>query len=893
MNSDSFRRILGLAGGVTLLSLLAAGVAAFKLREDALAEAQRQTAALARMLGGQVRQSAQSLDLALNEAMATVVTDNEEQFQKLARSAETARSLSAIADRRAAIDAIEIEDQGGVTLVNSRGRARDWRGPLYPARDEPGRDSARETMIGVPHVSDTTGAMVVDFTRRLASSDGKFLGVARIGVTPEALVSTYSPLSEMPDRSFALLTRDGSILSRYPSTARAIGQRLPQTSAWYGVVAGGGGVYEAVSAFDQKRRIIAVNPVPFSDLVVTVSVTRAAALAHWRNQVLAIAVCTSLALAIAAILMRALQIQFRRVAEKEAALRAQSTALELSNQRFATALENMSQGLVVFDKAGRVVISNTRYARMYALAPEEIPPGTPARDILLMRSAKGFYAGQTPEAYVRNAMGRTFTDQRIDHLTDGRSILVNHAACPDGSLVVTHEDVTEREQSNSRIAHMAMHDELTQLGNRALFLSALQSLKREIGDAYKHVVLLLIDLDAFKPVNDTFGHIAGDIVLRECAQRLLAAAPYAHVVARLGGDEFALAWGVVDTGFVDPESAARRLIAEISRPYSVHGETITIGACIGVAIHEDRQISTDDMLRRADLALYAAKADGANRMRMFAPDMERDAVTRRELAVDLANAIANDELYLVYQPIVDAKSRQIRQMEALLRWRHPVRGLIPPQEFVGLAEETRQIDALGEWAARRACAAAASWPEEVGLTVNVSPLQLASHGFVEALTRAIDSAGLASHRVEIEITETALLQNRGNTLGSLGKLRECGISIALDDFGTGFSSLSYLKQFRFDRLKIDRSFVADVARDAGSAAIVSATVELARAFHVEITAEGVETPAQYDALRAAGVGSMQGYLFGWPDDIENGLPAIPAPGALMRPAPLATRIRAA
>ena len=871
MKGYSFRKILGIAGLIALLTAFVAAGAIFKLRQDSLAEARADVASLSGMLSEQVQQSAQAIDLALNEVAAAVAAPDAESVRDAAGTPVVLQMLSAIADRRSAIDLLSVEDVDGVTIATSRGAPAGPAGPIYPAFDYLKHNRTLDTQVGLLRVSEATGALVVDFMRRIETADGRFLGVARASVAPRGLVSTYSPLSALPGRSYALFTRDGAIIARYPAAVGAIGQKMPQTSPWYEVVGKGGGAYETRSSFDNEERIVAARTLPFSHLVVTVTILRSVALAHWREQAMAVAVCAGLALVIAAFLGKALLVQFAKLGEKETALRTQSQALALSNERFATALENMSQGLVVFDKTGRVVVSNARYANIYGLDPADIPPGMQARSILHLRAAKGLFAGQAPDAYVRDAMRRQFTDRRVDRLTDGRAILVNHATCPDGGIVVTHEDVTEREEANARIAHMAMHDELTQLANRALFLSSLESLREDMG-AGRSVALMLSDLDEFKPVNDRFGHAVGDAVLRECARRMVEAVPQAHVVARLGGDEFALAFSI-EAG-ADPPLVADRLIEAIRRPYEFQGQSLSIGACVGAAVFVDPDISIDAMIRRADLALYAAKADGANRRRLFEPGMELAAVTRRELAADLAHAIAHDGLHLVYQPVVDADTLRILQMEALLRWRHPRRGLIPPQEFVALAEETRQIEQLGLWVVRRACADAARWPEEIGVAVNVSPLQLSSEGFVRSVMNAVQGAGIAVRRLELEITESALLQDKGDALATLHRLRDRGVSIALDDFGTGFASLSTLKTFPFDRLKIDRSFVADVTRDAGSAAIIAAAVQLARAFDIEVTAEGVETREQMAALRAAGARTMQGYLFGWPDAIDRGLPTI-------------------
>ena len=875
MFGSSFKRIVAVSA---IAAFVVAGVSAaalLKLRDNALADAWNGVTSLSAMLAEQVQLSARAIDFAINETEAAVAADTPAAFASIAGAPRTTGILAVIADRRDAIDHIEIFDAQGRRLACSRGMADH----IHAAQDAEvvrmaaGRDV--RARIGVLRVSEATGELVVDVSKPVVGAGGEILGAVRVHVKPTALVSTYSPISAMAGRSYALFTRDGRVLARYPNgVSLAAGQVLPRTSPFYATLAAGGGAYETISAFDARARLISLRPVPFSDLVVTVSTLKSRALAHWREQAVALALATAVAFVVAGFLMRALRDQLRKLAVNEATLRAQSQALELSNQRFAVALESMSQGLVVFDKDARVVVSNTRYASLYRLEPGSIAPGMSAREVLELRGAHGVFAGASPAAYKRDALSRRFTDRRVDVLNDGRSILINHAVCADGGLVVTHEDITEREQASQRIAHMAMHDDLTSLANRALFLHTIAQLRSEIGRAYTAVAVILLDLDDFKPVNDSHGHAAGDSILRECAARLVAAAPHAHVVARLGGDEFAIAIGLPASGGVDPQALAAHIVASVGEPYVWQRHTLEIDACAGVAIIDDVELSTDDMLRRADLALYAAKAEGAGVCRLFELHMELEALTQRALAADLAKAIAEDGLELAYQPVVDADTLDIRYMEALLRWRHPLLGAIPPLRFVQLAEETRQIADLGRWVLRRACRDATLWPAHVGVAVNVSALQLAGGDFARVVQEALAESGLGAGRLELEITETVVLQDKGDDLATLRALRETGVSIALDDFGTGFASMIYLKRFPFDRLKIDRSFVTDAPRDAGSAAIVAATIQLASAYHIEVTAEGVETYEQFQSLRAAGVKLMQGYLFGRPAALGDGLPEI-------------------
>ncbi len=871
MFGSNFRRIVAVVLTAALAVTCVSAATLLKLRDNALADARHGVASLAAMLAEQVQQSTRAVDFAINEAEAALAADGPG-----VPAPETLRALAAAADKRPAIDLIEIYDADGFRVATSRGERRREGARDADAAAVAAGGEAR-VRVGPLRVSETTGELVIDVSKPVVGAQGAFAGVVRALVKPAALVSTYSPISAMPGRSYALFTRGGRVLARYPDgVSLAAGQALPKTSPFYETVAAGGSEYETLSAFDGEPRLIALTPVPFSDFIVTVSIRKNTALAYWREQAVVIALATILAFVVAGYLLRALRDQFRRLADKEAALRAQSQALELSNQRFAVALESMSQGLVVFDRKARVVICNDRYASLYRLPPGMIRPGMHAREVLQLRAAHGVFPGASSDAYTRDALSRRFTDRRVDVLNDGRSILINHALCADGGIVVTHEDITEREQANERIAHMAMHDELTGLANRALFLHTLGRLRGQVGRDHAALVVILLDLDDFKPVNDSQGHAAGDSILRECAARLVEAAPNAQVVARLGGDEFAIAMGVRATGELDADALAAGVVARIRQPYAWQRQVLEINACAGVAIIDDAALSTDDMLRRADLALYAAKAAGAGVCRMFEAHMELEALTQRALAADLAKAIAEDTLELAYQPVVDADTLQIRYMEALLRWRHPQLGPIPPLRFVRLAEETRQIVDLGRWVLDRACADATKWPEHVGVAVNVSALQLANGDFASVVRNALGRAGLAAERLELEITESVLLQDRGDDLAALRSLRDSGVSIALDDFGTGFASMSYLKRFPFDRLKIDRTFVTDAPRDPGSAAIVAATIQLACAYDIEVTAEGVETYEQYQALRAAGVRLMQGYLFGRPERLADGLPRIDA-----------------
>ncbi len=440
--------------------------------------------------------------------------------------------------------------------------------------------------------------------------------------------------------------------------------------------------------------------------------------------------------------------------------------------------------------------------------------------------------------------------------------------------------IVERE---NRISHLAFHDPLTGLPNRAYFR---QSLDRVIAQAERgggttgtaggSVAVLCLDLDRFKGVNDTLGHPVGDALLVAFGRLLVDLTPDG-LVSRFGGDEYA----IILSGLRDadrPRALAQAIVDAMRTPIEAGGHGIAVGVSIGIAIGpvdfdeggnggrggNNGADDGDQLLKNADLALYRAKQDGRGVFRFFEPALDAAARRRRQLELDLRDAIHNGEFVLNYQPVFDLKANRIGGFEALLRWHHPTRGLIPPAEFIPVAEETGLIVAIGEWVLHEACRQATAWPDHVRIAVNVSPLQFRNTGFQAIVLQALANSGLAADRLEIEITESVFLDGEGPVVALLHRLREMGLRIALDDFGTGYSSLSYLRRFPFDKIKIDRSFVIGVASDPSAAAIVRAIVDLATALHMETTAEGVEDVTQLDCLRGEGCGNIQGYLFSRP-----------------------------
>ncbi|MBV8837168.1 MAG: EAL domain-containing protein, partial [Alphaproteobacteria bacterium] len=425
-------------------------------------------------------------------------------------------------------------------------------------------------------------------------------------------------------------------------------------------------------------------------------------------------------------------------------------------------------------------------------------------------------------------------------------------------------DITERVESEQRIQHMAHHDALTGLANRVLFLKsvddALARMDRH-GEAFN---ILLLDLDQFKIVNDTLGHPVGDALLKEAAERLRGCTRETDLVARLGGDEFAILQRADKQQSEAALEFAGRLLDAMREPYDLGGNKITAGTSIGVALAPQDGDNADQLMKNADLALYRAKSEGRNRCRLFDAQMEAEARLRHEMEGDLRNAIWRDEFELHYQTVIRSDTRAVCGVEALVRWRHPRYGLLSPDRFIALAEETGLIVPLGEWILRRACADAVAFPPHIKLAVNLSAAQFTSPDLRETVAIALRQSGLEAARLEVEITESVLLENDELNVGVLHALRSLGVAIVLDDFGTGYSSLSYLQKFPFDKLKIDRSFVSELSSRTDSAAIVCAVNGLGKTLNILTTAEGIETEEQFRLLRATGVDQMQGYLFSRP-----------------------------
>ncbi|MBV9116616.1 MAG: EAL domain-containing protein, partial [Acetobacteraceae bacterium] len=608
------------------------------------------------------------------------------------------------------------------------------------------------------------------------------------------------------------------------------------------------------------------------------------------------------ALALAALLRR-LVLPVQRLTAATTALAAGDTTAAAPGRSGLAEVDAMARAFAVF-RAGalRLSESEARYRLLAENAADMIVQHTADRRRAYVSPASRSLLGREPEEMLAEDFAEILHPDDLEGITTAYDHLMRHGgkitccyrlrhkdghyvwveahwvATPlDGArteLVAVVRDISERKAAEARIAHMAHHDALTGLPNRVLLRERLhEALARaRRGEVF---AVLCLDLDHFKAVNDTLGHTVGDTLLRLVTRRLLADARETDTIARLGGDEFAIVQSSVDQPR-DATALARRVIEALREPFEIDGHQVVVGASVGIAVAPGDGAEPDELLKNADLALYRAKADGRAAWRFFEPEMDARMQERRLLELDLRRALVAGEFALHYQPLMNPRTRRVVGFEALIRWQHPERGLVSPAEFVPLAEEIGLIGAIGEWVLRRACAEAAGWPGGIKVAVNLSATQLrAGRALADTVAAALKAAGLPAERLELEITETAMLQDTDEVLATLHQIREMGVAIAMDDFGTGYSSLTYLRRFPFERVKIDRSFVQELARERSEGgAIVHAVADLCANLGIATTAEGVETEEQLQRLLTEGLTEVQGYLFSRP------VPATEVPGLL-------------
>ncbi|MEM9029099.1 MAG: EAL domain-containing protein [Pseudomonadota bacterium] len=533
-----------------------------------------------------------------------------------------------------------------------------------------------------------------------------------------------------------------------------------------------------------------------------------------------------------------------------------------------TAIDSMSHGLCIYDGNDRLVFASRRYRELYKFQPDDLPPGISLAEVLHQQVERGVVSADDVETYItlcRSACERPWRLPRDLH--DGRTILVSCSNMSDGYYVATHEDITDSGYADERLRFAAHHDQLTELPNRLLFLERLETaLTRAKGG--ETAALLLIDLDRFKAVNDTHGHSIGDQLLRQVADRLRACVRPTDTVARLGGDEFAILQAPALSK--DETSAlADRLVSSLNQPYQIGELPLMIGISVGVVIASESNSDTETLMQNADFALYRAKSEGRGTVRFFAEELNAELQRRRKMESGLRRALVLEEFELHYQPIVNLDRRRVETLEGLLRWTRPDGQMVSPGEFIPIAEESGLIVPIGHWVLHEACSQARTWPEHMAVAINISALQFHAGGIVDAVKSAIEQSGLPPHRLEIEVTESILLDATEDVMNDLKAIKALGVRIAMDDFGTGYSSLHYVSSFPFDKLKIDRSFVSGLPHVASKLAILRAVANLGASLGMITTAEGVETFEQLDIAQQEGCIEVQGFYFAKPTRAQD------------------------
>jgi diguanylate cyclase (GGDEF)-like protein len=855
------------------------GFTVWTLRSDAIRDESNDVGNIATVLAEQTSRSLFAVDLVLSEMrdrIRVLGITSADDFRAGVRDKDTFGFLKDKLSRLPEADVVTLADDHG-EVVNF---SREWPAPKVDISDrEYFRHFAKipddKMYIAAPVMSRVSGRQVIFFSKRISGPDGSFLGLVLVGLDPSYFRNIYESIASLREQSFELVRSDGSILVRYPHQ-EVVGTRLSPDSPWHNVATLGGGTYrgrDTAGAF----QIGASRPAAKYPIFVNVAVPESAALANWESRTTFIAAGTLLIVVCPVFLLLMLRKLLESVIKSERSLDQNARELAQLNTRLDLAFNNMSQGLCFFDGARRLIVCNRRFVEMYDLSVEQVRPGMSLESIVDLRFQAGTSPKMSRDEYLQWRDSISVSDKPSDtivELNNGNFVRISHIPMPDGGWVATHEDVTASKRDEARISYMAHHDALTGLASRSSFTEAMQAAKTSLDDHGHPFGVLMLDLDRFKAINDTMGHAAGDILLKEVARRLRKVSAAGDIVARLGGDEFAI---ITFGASIDGDQPLRdraialagRALDVINEPFLIDDKTVFVGTSIGIALAPDHGVQTEDLVKKADLALYRSKAKGRNVYNLFDPQMMQETSELHRLEADMRAGLSRSEFEVHYQPIIDARTKKIAGAEALVRWRHPEHGLISPAKFIPLAESTGLIIPLGDLVLNRSCRDAIGWPAELKVAVNLSAVQFRKTNLFDVIMCALLESGLPPERLEVEVTQSVLLENESEYAALLHQLKSIGVSVALDGFGTGYSSLSYLKQFPFDNIKIDRSFTADIAEHEGSMAIVSAIIGLSRGLDMITTAEGIETERQFEIMRAAGVTLAQGSLFGRPCTIAE------------------------
>jgi diguanylate cyclase (GGDEF)-like protein len=844
--------------GAALVIAIALGTSYFAMqfRQRALEVAEREQNNTALLLSRHFDQQLGDLQHVHNEVIAYMQVGAGETAEAFERSMSMLAAHEMLRTKLSAMP-----KPGGLHLYSAAGRLINatevWPVPDVSIAD---RRYYKQFMSGepVPEVivepvkSKVTGLWTTVFARKIVNRRGETIGFASRALSPSHFEDFVASLALGSDTGISVIHHDGTIIARYPKNDKYVGRNvsgMPQFQRAMELNGNVSGRFRGSLGDDSIGSVRALTHFP---IVIVAATDTSAALADWRAQTKLQFFAAVLAVVVVIVMIYLIVRQLRR--QHAAAQR----KLSEKTQHLDTAINNMTQALLLFDSSGRLVICNQQYIDMFGVSPDVVKPGCHLRDLIRHRQQLGSFVGDVDAYCAKFLDPRQGIQDTVTSTPDGRTIRLIYKRSSDGGWATTLEDITEVHRVQAQIEHLAHYDPLTNLPNRTLFQRHAEGLLP--GTESAPFAILYIDIDEFKAINDSLGHMIGDEFLKGVAERLREAVGAGDFIARLGGDEFAiLQHDVKADGDVD--ALVARVYQALRTPFDCHGHQLASDASIGIAIAPRHGTDLFALLKSADLAMYAAKAAGRRTYRFFDPAMEAEANRRRELERDLRTAMAEGSFELHYQPLVDLRSDEVTGCEALLRWRHPVRGMISPADFVPVAEETGLIDEIGQWVLRTACTEAATWPAHVRIAVNVSPVQFKSETLPLKVAAVLAETGLDPRRLELEITEAVLIADDDAALAALNQLRALGVHIALDDFGTGYSSLQYLQRFPFDKIKIDRSFVKEVVRNSSSASIIRAVVSIAADRNMITTAEGVETLQQRETVQNLGCTQMQGYLF--------------------------------
>ena len=889
------RRLLVFGFLIVLVATFAIGLMVWQSYNIALDEARRNVSKLGIAIAEQTARSMQAGDLVMEEIIKQIAAKDVRtvaQFKSSLATEDLFKFLKDRADFLPQIDAFTIIAADG-KLVNF---SRQYPTPPTDLSDRDYFAYFKQNDVATPFVSAPvknrgSGEWTAYVVRRVNAPSGEFLGMVLSAIDLKYFQDFFRALTVGAGTTVTLLRNDGTALTSFPPTAR-IGAVLPASSPWHQIVKTGPDVFLTQGVLAPGMRIVSVHPLGDYPLVINVSVAEWDALGAWSRMGIAAGACTLSALACVAFLIRALLMQFRRLEQSESLLAARNTALEATQARLQaqaieldegrtqlatqsatleTALAHINQGLIMIAADGIVAVCNHRAMSMLDLPPALIAARPTFWALIAYQRSIGEFEGFSPGSRQLSLADTLDGPTKFEwERPNGIVLEVETVPMQGGGMVRTFTDITDRRHSESQVKYMAHHDGLTGLVNRTVFQTRVGDQLRTSSEAGGQFAVFYLDLDGFKLVNDTYGHGVGDELLIVAAQRLQSVCRTGDVVARMGGDEFAVIQSTIGS-FDQAGELAERMLAAIAKEFQLRSVRCHVSLSIGIAIFPEHGTTSVELLQHADTALYRAKAAGKRTYRLYDALTHERRDTKFLIEQMLAEALPEGQLFLEYQPIVRTQTLEIVRAEALLRWRHPTFGLIAPSDFIPVAESCGLIVPIGMWVLETACAQAATWPDPLAVSINLSPIQFASGDLAGQIEKVLLRTGLPASRLNLEITEGVLIDNTDSVVRTMQKLRSHGVRFSLDDFGTDHAGLAYLRRYPFDVLKIDRSFVQDAAKDAASHAILAAIQAIGIACGLDVVAEGVETETELALVQALGCSHVQGYLTGVPGPPEKSL----------------------